>query len=518
MVNSSSTSLAKRLLLVGLFIFIGLFYAQKIYFVNADLGRHIKNGEAFLEQGVPISTNYYSYTEAGFPTPNHHWGTGVIFYSVWKWFGFKGLSILNISLYLLAFLLFFKVAEKASNFSYAFFFSILSIPLISSRTEIRPEAFSFLLMGLYYYLLCVLRENKISFKKLFAIIVPLQVLWVNIHLFFIIGPFLIAAFWLSSLFNGKDRKLTRQYAMLGAGALLVSLLNPCGLGGFFEPFMILREYGYMLAENQSVLFMHSRFPSNPLYYHFAAVFLIAAASFVLVFLKKQKRQFIHQFIIMLFFSALSWKAIRGIPIFGFFFIPIVSGNIFEITKNYSYKSKRFAEHSTVIISVIIILVISFLVGPYYFPGRANRGLGLYPGVNASADFFKRNDIREPIFNNYDIGGYLIFNLFPEHRVFVDNRPESYSVSFFKKIYEPMQADEEKWIEIDKKYDFNCIYFYRRDNTEHAQPFLIRRIDDPEWAPVFVDDYNIILLKRNIRNERLIEKYELPKSIFIVLEQ
>ena len=141
--------------------------------------------------------------------------------------------------------------------------------------------------------------------------------------------------------------------------------------------------------------------------------------------------------------------------------------------------------------------------------------GLREGINTSAEFYKGLKIQGPIFNNYDIGGYLIYHLYPQEKVFVDNRPEAYSVSFFEDIYYPMMADETKWKEMDAKYNFNCIYFDRNDNTEHGQPFLIRRIEDPEWVPIFADqrDPAIILLKRNQQNAAIIAQYELPKSMF-----
>lgn len=126
------------ILLIALSVFIGLFFAQKILFVTADLGRHVKNGEVFLKQGFPISTNFYSYTEPDFPVVNHHWGAGLIFFFLWKWFGFEGLSALHVVIYLAAFLFFFKIAERSSSFSYALFFSILSIPLFT-RNEKNKE-------------------------------------------------------------------------------------------------------------------------------------------------------------------------------------------------------------------------------------------------------------------------------------------------------------------------------------------------------------------------------------------
>jgi hypothetical protein len=77
----------------------------------------------------------------------------------------------------------------------------------------------------------------------------------------------------------------------------------------------------------------------------------------------------------------------------------------------------------------------------------------------------------------------------------------------------MQEDEAIWKIKSEEYNFNSIFFYRQDLTPWAQKFLLARIKDPQWAPVFVDNYNIIFLKRNELNDELIKKYELPKEMF-----
>lgn len=514
------------ILLIILLAIAASFFAHKILFINADIGRHIRNGELFVKERNLVSSNFYSYTEPDFPVVNHHWGSGVIFYFLWKMFGFGELSLLNITVYVLAFLLFFKAAENLSNFGYAFFFSVLSLPLFTSRTEVRPEAFSFLFMGFFFYMLCLFRENRISFRRLF-ILVPLELLWANLHLFFVGGLFLIGVFWFESLINERYRKCLGQYTILGLAALSVSFINPYGLKGFLEPFMIMREYGYMLAENQSVIFMQRRFPDNPLYYHFEAVFLILVISYIPLLLSKNRKEHLPYFLMMAFFCAISWRMIRNIPFLGFFFVPITSLNFYNIFKTYADRNSgrgtsdimtnlfSFAHRPIVIIPLMSMLMLFYAARFYQSPLKKMVGLGLYPKVNLSGEFFKMNNIRGPIFNNYDIGSYLIFHLFPQERVFVDNRPEAYSVAFFKEIYEPMQRDEEKWKEADRKYGFNCIYFFRHDITPHAQPFLIRRIKDPAWAPVFVDPYTLILLKRNKKNEEIIRRYELPQSLFVI---
>ena len=538
-------------------IFILCFFSKKIIFLTADLGRHIKNGEVFLEQGFPISTNFYSYTEPEFPTINHHWGTGVLFYLVNEAFGFKGLSVLNILLNTLAALLLFIWSQKRYNFSYALLCLILTIPLITSRLEVRPESFSFFLISIYYCIVQLYRHENLSFTKALLILIPVQLLWVNLHLFFVFGPFVVGVFWLHDLINGikpqgrtpnqqntplaplsrgETKKIpeaeprgilrknknsrSKKLLILLIVCCLISLINPKGIIGFLEPFMILREYGYMIAENQSVFFMQERFPGGSLYPHFESLSTATILIALLVIWKtNNKKQFIAPLLFLSFSTVLGYKMIRGIPVWGLFFIPVGTQLIQEFVRQFiAYKNFKTIQYGSIFISVIIILA-GFTVKDWYYAPISKieeaNGIGLVKGVDKSGKFMQRTNIQGPIFNNYDIGGYFIYYLFPNRRAFVDNRPEAYSVSFFKDIYEPMQEKEETWLEMEKKYGFNCIYFYRHDNTPHAQPFLIRRINDPSWAPIFVDNYTIILVKRNNKNAALIKQFELPKSMFQV---
>ena len=139
-------------LLFLLLLLLSLLTSSKINFVTADLGRHIKNGEIILaSQGETLrgrdvlQKNLYSYSYPDFPFLNHHWGSGVIFYLVHQVFGFSGVSILFLIVSLATFGIFFDVARKKSSFESAFLISVLLLPLLVDRTEIRPEMFSYLL-------------------------------------------------------------------------------------------------------------------------------------------------------------------------------------------------------------------------------------------------------------------------------------------------------------------------------------------------------------------------------------
>ena len=77
----------------------------------------------------------------------------------------------------------------------------------------------------------------------------------------------------------------------------------------------------------------------------------------------------------------------------------------------------------------------------------------------------------------------------------------------------MQEDDAVWQKYSAQYDFNAVYFYVGDATNWGQAFLVTRIDDLNWAPVFADQNAIIFLKRNEKNKDLISRFEIPRDHF-----
>ena len=495
----------KKFFLIILLIILFLFYTYKINLTNSDIGRHLKNGELFLKKGIIISSNFYSYTEPHYKTIDHHWGYGVFAYLIWEKLGFKGLSIFNTFLLLLAFLFFFKIAEEKSNYKLAYFFTLLNIPLIIYRKEIRPEMFSYLFLAIYYFLLTEFNNEKISYKKLIFLLIPLQLVWTNIHIFFVFGLGIVFFFTIESYLNNKEK--LKEYSALLITIVFISLINPYFLEGLLEPFLILKNYGYLIAENMGVLFMQAR-EFKLIYFYFEIMFLLGSISFFIS--KKNFKKNILNILLFSFFGALAWKMIRGIALFGFILIPILSENFKEFYDKISKKQKRI-----ILILVIIFLFFLFVYGLVSFFLNGEKGIGLEKGTQNSYNFFVENNLKGPVFNNYDIGSYLIFNLFPKEKVFVDNRPEAYPTEFFKNVYIPMQEKEEVWKQYQKKYNFNVIYFYRRDMTPWGQNFLIKRLKDPLWIPIYVDNYVIIYLKNTNENKDIIKKFKLPEKIFII---
>ncbi len=501
----------KEISFLALILLLGWFYSQEKIFITSDLGRHIQNGKQFIEHGVVVKTNYYSYTEPERQVINHHWGSGVLFYLLRDHFDFKGARIFFVIISLITVCLLLEAAIRLSDFKTAYIFSVLSIPLLVYRCEIRPEIFSYFFLALYLFLLLNVRERKLPFHFLWILGIT-QILWVNLHIFFFLGPFLVLTFLIDSYLNNNDIREVKKYTLLILLLCLTSTINPYWIKGALTPLTIFSEYEFEIAENSSLFFIRSRFPRITTFLHTEILLFIAFSGIILTALVKKVRQAIIPVIIMTLFGLLTFRVNRTMPVFGFFFIPMgayIFHLLLQCVKN--RQVIHFSKYLLFVFANLVVFSAFFMNGFYYSPLKVTSHdirVDQY-----SANFFKENNIKGPIFNNYDIGGYLIFNLFPDQRVFVDNRPEAYSADFFTDTYIPMQRDEKAWNRIDAKYGFNAIYFYRLDMAEWAQPFLMRRVRDPLWAPVFVDKYSIILLRRNKVNEYIISRYELPSAFF-----
>ncbi len=504
-------------LVILICVLYGFFLSHKINLVTADLGRHIKNGEMFFSAGqgrASLFTNFYSYTEPNFPAINHHWASGILFFLLWKFLGFGGVQFFFILLSLATFFIFFNIARKSAGTGIATIVSLLIIPLLAERTEIRPEAFSYFFAGLFLWLAWAARENKISIKKLVAAIAVLQIFWVNTHIYFFLGPAILGTFWLESMIVAERKKLRKNFSWALIASFATLFISPFGLKGAFEPLTIFKNYGYMLVENQSIPFLQ-KIMWEPNFFIFKFAFAALIASFV--FLLVKSRHFLWQNISFLFlaigFSTMAWLQIRNLAIFGLFALPIISGNMeAAFREKIRAAKKEIARGAFVLLFFVLFFTV---VGnmPALFPYWKEFGWGLENHNSAAADFFKKENIQGPIFNNYDIGGYLIFHLYPREKVFVDNRPEAYPAHFFQNTYIPAEEKDERWKVLDQKYHFNAIFFSYHDATPWGQKFLASRVNDPVWAPIYVDPYSLLFVKRNENNQMVIKNYELPKNIF-----
>ncbi len=497
------------------FLFFSLFCHPLIAFTQ-DLGRHLKIGQIIIHQKSVPQTNLFSYTFPGFSFINHHWLSEVVFSLFNQAWGLNSLIFLKIVLSGTAFLSLLWLAIRHFHWMAGLTWGLAILFLFAQRTEVRPEIFSYLFLSFY---LIALKSKNIK-KKYFFILPLIQMTWVNMHIYFFIGPVLLFFYFVNQLiaYKFKPHPQTKKTALILIITSLVCFLNPNFLKGALYPLFVFKNYGYQVIENQSWFFM-SRYIDKIYDSYFLAIFLISLTSFLITL----KRQSFYQLSSFIFFSVLGFLAIRNVPVFALAMIILVTNNLFLIKK---FLVNRLKIKPETVLNFKLLFFFSFIFLTFFLscqnilqPTKKQQishkkfGLGKIKGAEDGADFVLKNKLAGPMFNNFDIGGYLIYRLYPQYQVFVDNRPEAYPADFLQKIYIPMQNEEEKWQEINGKYNFNFIFFVHTDITPWAISFLKRISQSKNWQLVFLDDYVIIFLKKNEANKALMEKYSVNQESF-----
>lgn len=461
------------------FLYCLILLLQQDKSFTQDLGRHIKVGEIIWQTHTVPNVNLFSYTQPGQPFINHHWLSEVVFYLSYTFLGVNSLIFLKIILVLSSFgLVYFIAFKKAQVF--AFCASFFYIYIFSYRFDVRPELFSFLFISLFVFLIVKYQENK---NLKYLLFLPLiELVWVNMHIYFILGIILYSCFLLGEFLKSKaiEPKLLGVFAALLASALI----NPLGIVGALEPLRILQNYGYSIVENQSVFFLN-QFYFNP----YIAMFEIAAFLLFIVSIISIRR--LNSFLLIGSAAAtfLSFKMVRNFPIFVLVSFPLfVQATALFVEKIKDKQYRTFLLASIFLIAVLFAVVTS--VGQVASPVF---GLGYIKGAERGVDYFKEKNLQGPIFNNFDIGSYLIFRLYPEEKVFVDGRPEAYSVKFFDD-YKKMQTDP-KFFDVQvRRYGIMTIFFAHTDITPWAQEFLQNISKDKKWKRVYLDDTIVIFTR------------------------
>ncbi len=474
-----------------------------MFFSADDLGRHLKNGELLLSPNAPpgtasrlLHTNFYSYAAQDTPLINHHWLSGVVFYLVFRLVGFANLNGFYILLGAITFLLSWRIAQKAAGWAVATAVALPLVPILAVRANVRPEVFSLLFEVIFLALLWKHYNGEVGWRAL-LVLPAIEILWVNFHIAFILGPVFVGAFmlgdlierppegtdlgpniWQSEFYREKFQKLRRWTGilLLTAGA---TLLNPNGVRGAIFPFTIWSNYGMDIAENHSFLYLENNNYTGE-YTVLKLTLILLYLSFLAAILCAQRFP-MPMLALGITVGALAFFAIRNQTLMAMFALPAISINLALCGLPEIIRKKRILLGTAL---GLVILAGAGFNGWKQYRRTDTIGLGLMDGLHRRRhiDFFRSAHLPGPILNNLNIGGYLIYHFYPQYKIYADSRPEAYLDSFLQSKYSEPLNDEARWQTLLAEYQFNVIYFSYAAKWE--RDFLARRVQDPDWAVVY----------------------------------
>ncbi len=431
--NGMSKSLNK---VFEVYVFAYAFFFASKPLSDPDFWFHLKIGEYIVSKGLIPRADIFSFTHFGQPWIAHGWLSGVIFYLVYS----------RLSSYVLIFTfavlttLAFWIAAKRSH-SHPFIRGLgvfLGVWTALPTIGVRPRVFSLLLASIFLTFLTSYLKGGQS-RKIWWL-VPLMVLWVNLHGGFLIGLALIGlaviGIPLDALVDGvKIGPLwprIRLLALVLLVCVLASLINPYGA----------RLYTFLFGVLSSPVFQEvvvdwvSPDFHRPNLLPLALLILLSIASLGL----SPKR--VRPSDLLLFLATLyaTLKSQRNMAIFALVAVPLMadclnsflvstpSGKVFGRTHS-SPASRRTLIPSLLLLLPLALFGVKLKLNVYT---RPNQNLLKVP-VNA-VEYLKERGIAGNTFTDPNIwGGYLIWAL-PSNPVYIDGR-DLYSEQFVKEYFQ-----------------------------------------------------------------------------------
>ena len=480
---------------------------QKDLSMLGDLGRHLKLGQVVLHCLCVPQTNLFSYTNPDFPIVNHEWLGEVVFYLISVVFGLNALLIFKMILVISTAAILYNVALKKGSLFWVTIFSFFGITLFSMRFFVLPELFSYLFVAIFVFLIEKYKETKKL--RLLWILPLLEILWVNTHIYFIMGVVFVGFLFLETWIIHK--KFPQRIGLILLMIIFATLINPSFLRGALLPFTFQTNYGFPVEENESpfVILNPSSTNTNVAYTLVLQVFIfeiMLILFFVGFFLRKQWKEIFtmgNGFVS----AGLAMKFTRCIGLFSLLsFIPLVQ--TFTVIEQKLKKS--YDEQITNILKGMVVLAVLVVVGIHVSGLFVYNILsfGFAPSAEKAVDFIQQAHVKGRIFNNYVVGNYLIYRLYPQEQVYVDARPEAYPAGFFNNYWN-MMADPQFFDSQVQKYNINAIVFnVAYDDPAKIRPFLLWILQSKDWVPVYGDGTVTIIVRNNGVNADVIKKYRI----------
>ena len=515
-----------------------------------DLWWMYRTGDWMIDHGQVTFKDPFSYTFEGTNWINVKWLFEIII-SLFKNMGGPEMVFVLQGLVSIAVLLLLsktssilkgglKIEENQIYNSALIISFILLLITIDYRLIGRPEMSSFIMTASFIYLFVNQYKNQDS--KLIFLLIPLQLLWTNLHEAFGTGMVMITAFlagnW-AEYYIRSNQKKPMMLTWASLGALLAVSINPRGPAMLFHPFNIFTQ----LKENQytTELFDYK----SPEYWQkeaylnlimlFLIIFMIVIKGIFAVNKKNPEiaksvsgkikkvqtassEVFISPFwnyglgyvfvLILLFY--LSLTAYRNIPFFAIAATPIAVLAIYQFL---NFINNKFQATTKIIPYFSFLLLLLFYIGivsntyQKISNSRDEYGLQVLNGHNpvAAAEFIEKNKIEGRCFSDYLTSSYLMWKLGSNFKTYIDLRDLDIFPNQFFERYNMVLQDPKSFEEEDKKYGFNSVVLLRR-NIEMI-PVLYKYLhESSNYKLVFADPVAMVYLKNSKANSSIINRY------------
>ncbi|MCA1594175.1 MAG: hypothetical protein LC754_16425 [Acidobacteria bacterium] len=492
---------ARRLLAFILMLVIFMVAARPIG--DPDFWWHLRTGQYIWETRTIPHADIFSTVFYGREWVAHEWLSETLMYGLYRVGGYVGLVVFFALLITAAmWIVYRRCAERAGHVYVVGFALVLGALAASPTWGVRPQMFSFLFASIFVAVLDDYARGKHG--NFVWWLVPLTVLWVNMHAGFALGLALIGLALAGMLLNvwltpaeegdGQPRASVwprvRQLALVFGACVAAVPLNPNGLRLYSYPFETLTSRAMMK-------FIEEWFSPDFHELMFLPLAALIFATFTALAVSKERARPGE----LLLLTALGFAALRSgrnAPFFALVAMPLLAGHgwnwlaaqswgrwLAEPEKRETGRQATLKVALNVVLLIVIPLAICFVKVGKVVANRAGDEAKNFPV--AAADFMRTQKPPSPIYNEYGWGGYLIWNFYPDYRVYIDGRADVYGDAFMEEFMATHDGAT-KWREPLERYGVRTVIV--APNAPLAS--LLRQEDG--WRKAFEDAQAVIFIR------------------------
>lgn len=398
---------------------------------DPDFWWHIKTGQLILQNKQIPHFDTYSFTAPGKSWIAHEWLSESVMYILYNGGGIILTTLVFSVLILAAFWLTLLRVDDKSNLYAAggalLLGAILSTPVLWPR----PQIFSIL----YTSIFLVLLDRYLKTSKL-AYLIPIPVImlfWVNQHGAFIVGLGVIGIFifgrFIDAIFKLIKEKGDPKEIFDKSIWTLISLLLICTLVTLINPNGIqILVYPFQTVNDASLQQFNQEWASPDFHERIWIPLAVMYLSLIGFGLKSKRSISTTNILLTVIFGFMALSALKHVALFALVAIPVLADQIASVipfTDSQTRKDRLIKPFSLVVLSSAIFLFVNTLVHFEQKQEIVTRDRFPVGAVN----YMTENQINGRILNSYNWGGYMIWNLYPQYKVYIDGRCDMYGAEF-----------------------------------------------------------------------------------------
>ncbi len=459
--------------------------------LDPDIWWHIRVGDWILQHQAVPHTAIYSQYEPSRAWIAYSWGFEVLVSWAFRILGLASIPVVLILFRGIVLLSVFVMIARISNrFWLSWLLTVAAAFPLTSVMVLRPIMFTILFFAVELMLLFEARRQG-SAKPLWWLPLVLLV-WANTHIQFVYGLALLGLFvgcellaraapkeWKSRLSAGLENIPALRLVLIFALSFLATLIGPY----WGKLYVVILEYAKDVSHYNGItelVALSFRQVSD-----YVVLILLMVAWFVLG--RKKVDLFTGS---LLFASAItSFRSNRDQ-----WFLTLVACAVIaeSLTQEREQSPKRFSLRWQYVTAFVLSFVLAFSIGVNIglTPQNLVAGIDTFYPIRAT-EFIRDQHLPGPMYNNFDWGGFLIFNL-REYPVSIDGRNDLYGAELFNRMQQTSQG-----IDWQSDSQLESANFVLLQKTEPLVPILAA---STKYKLVYADHLAVIFVKRADQKE------------------